>query len=167
MNSRRRVNSNVGWLTLSEDHMVTLRVSGANFDVDAFLRESNITPAVVFRRGQPKFPASHANGRRLDHSAMNIGVSDAEFGNIEQQTQETLQFLVANLVELERLRTYPGVDGLELDFAVNGNDDAFVESYRFAPELLDQIARLGITLCVSRYIPASDATQHIVGREAR
>jgi hypothetical protein len=145
--------------------MVTLRVSGANFDVDAFLRESNIAPAIVFRRGQPKFPGSQTDGRILDHSAMNIGVSDAEFGNIEQQTREALQFLADNLAEVERLGTYPGVEGLELDFAVNGNDDAFVESYRFSPELLEHIARLGITLCVSRYVPANDATQQIVGPE--
>jgi hypothetical protein len=145
--------------------MVTLRVSGADFDVDAFLRESDIAPAIVFRRGQPKFPGSPTNGRVLDHSAMHIGVSDAEFGNIEQQTRETLQFLADNLAELERLKSYPGVEGLELDFAVNGNDDAFVESYRFSPELLEHMARLGITLCVSRYVPANDATQQIVGPE--
>src|SRR4051794_18359964 len=102
MNSRRRVNSNVGCLlNLSEDRMVTLRASGARFDVDAFVRESSITPAAVFRGGQPRLPASQPNGQVLDHSGMNIGVSDAEFGNIEQQTRETLQFLAANLVELE------------------------------------------------------------------
>jgi hypothetical protein len=152
---------------LSEDHMVTLRVSGTDFDVDAFLRESNIAPAIVFRRGQPKSPGSQTNDRVLDHSGMNIRVSDAEFGNIEQQTRETLQFLADNLAEVERLGTHPGVEGLELDFAVNGNDDAFVESYRFAPELLEQIARLEITLCVSRYIPANDASQQVVGPERR
>jgi hypothetical protein len=93
---------------------------------------------------------------------MNIGVSDAEFGNIEQQTRETLQFLADNLAEVQRLKSYPGVEGLELDFAVNGNDDAFVESYRFAPELLDHISRFGMTLCVSRYIPANDDAEQIV-----
>ena len=95
----------------------------------------------------------------MDHSGMNVGVSDAEFGNIEQQTRETLQFLADNLAEVERLGTYPGVEGLELDFAVYGRDDAFVESYRFAPELLAQISCLGITLCVSRYIPANDTPE--------
>jgi hypothetical protein len=147
--------------------MVTLRASGANFDVDAFVRESDIAPAAVFLRGQPQFPASQPNGVVLDRSGINIGVSDAEFGDIERQSRDTLQFLAENLSEVERLRNYPGVEGLELDFAVTGNDDVSVESYRFAPELLGHIARLGITLCVSRYIPADDATQQIVGRERR
>ena len=87
---------------------------------------------------------------------MNVGVSDAEFGNLEQQTRETLKFLAENLAELERMAAYPGVDGLELDFAVEGGDN-FVESYRFSPELLEQVGRLGITLCVSRYVAATDA----------
>jgi hypothetical protein len=137
--------------------MVTLRVSGANFDVDAFLQESEVTPAVVFRRGEPRFPGSQPNGPVLDSSGINVGVSDAEFGNLEQQTRETLRFLADNFAMLEGIANYPGVDGLELDFAVTGGD-GFVESYRFSPELLEQIGRLRITLCVSRYIPTDGAT---------
>ncbi len=144
--------------------MVTLRVGGTHFDVDAFLRESSIAPATVFRRGQPRFPSSQSNGRVSDRSGMNVGVSDAEFGNLEQQTCETLQFLADNLAELERLATYPGVEGLELDFAVEGGDN-FVESYRFSPDLLEQVGRMGITLCVSRYIPANDDTQQLIQPE--
>ena len=143
--------------------MVILRVSGTHFDVDAFLRESSMTPTKVFRRGQPKFPASRPNTQVLDHSGMNVGVSEAEFGNIEEQIRETLRFLADNLPEVERLKMYPGVEGLELDFAVRGNDEAFVESYRFAPELLEHIARLGITLCISRYGHTSDSIQHGLG----
>ena len=86
---------------------------------------------------------------------MNLGVSDAEFGNLEQQTRDTLRFLANNFAMLERLINYPGVDGVEVDFAVNGGD-GFVESYRFSPQLLEQIGRLGIALCVSRYIPADE-----------
>lgn len=139
--------------------MVTLRASGTHFDVDAFLRESNLAPVTVFRRGQPRSPASEPNGQMLDHSGVNIAVSDAAFGNIEQQTRQTLQFLADNLQEVERLKMYFGVEGLELDFAVNGNDEVFIENYRFAPELLQRLASLGITLCISRYVPAGDAIQ--------
>lgn len=135
--------------------MVTLRASGAHFDVDTFLLESDVTTAVVFRRGDPRFPASQPNGPRLDFSGINIGVSDAE--NLEQQTREALRFLADNFAVLKRLANYPGVDGLELDFAVYGGD-AFVESYRFSPELLEQVVRLGITLCVSRHISSNGAT---------
>lgn len=146
-------------MTLCNLMSVTFRASGTHFDVDAFLRESDIAPAAVFRRGQPRFPASQPDGQVLDHSGINVSVSDVEFGNIEQQTRDTLQFLADNLEEVARLKMYPGVEGLELDFAVMGNDEVFVESYRFAPELLRVIADLGVTLCVSRYVPANDAIQ--------
>ena len=137
--------------------MVTLRASGINFDIDAFLQENDVTPAAVFRRGEPKLLGSQRNGTVSVSSGMNVGVSDAEFGNLEQQTDEALQFLADNFAMLERLAQYPGVDGVELDFAVYGGD-GFVESYRFAPELLEQIWRLGITLCVSRYVSTNGAT---------
>lgn len=142
--------------------MVILRVGGRNFDVDAFLRESGIAPASVFRRGEPQFPESQPNGRVLAYSGMNIDVSTAEFGKIEQQTRETLQFLADHPAEIERLRTYPGVEGLELDFAVNGNDGVLIENYRFVPELLEQIGRLGITLCISRYDPMENDDEESV-----
>src|SRR4030095_11393225 len=144
-----------GW-TSFEDRMVTLRASGKNFDVDACLRERNVTPAAIFRRGEPRFPASQPDDCRVrDSSGINLAVSDADFGNLKQQTRDTLHFLADNFAMLEHLANYPGVDGVEVDFAVYGGD-GFVESYRFSPELLAQIGRLGITLCISRYIPADE-----------
>jgi hypothetical protein len=97
---------------------------------------------------------------------MNVSVSDAEFGDLARQTRDALEFLNTNREELERLVNYVGVEGVELDFPVYGKD-AFVESYRFSPELLERVGQLGIKLCVSRYVPPEDATQQIVGREPR
>jgi hypothetical protein len=132
--------------------MVTLRVSGANFDVDAFLRDSCLAPAAVFRRGEPRLPD------RIHHSSgMNVGVSEADFADLDQQIRDALQFLATNRAEIERLINYVGVEGIQLDFPVRGKD-AFVESYRFSAELLERVGSLGIELCVSRYIPAEDAT---------
>ena len=135
--------------------MVTLRVSGASFDVNLFLREFQIAPALIFLRGQPKYPETQPNGPVLDHSGMNVDVSDAEFGDLEQQSHDMVRFLADNLAMLERMSNYPGIEDIELDFAVCGGD-GFVESYRFSPELLEQVGRLGITLCVSRYLQTDD-----------
>src|SRR5262249_22533322 len=132
--------------------MVTLRVSGVNFDVDGFLSDSGLTSATVFRRGQPRLPASKPDGPTHKSSGMNIGMSDAEFEDLDQQSRDALQFLSFNRAELERLANYPGVEGLELDFPVRGNQ-GFVESYRFPAELLERVGILGIKLCVSRYVP--------------
>ena len=112
--------------------------------------------ATVFRRGEPTFPASQPEGRRLDSSGINVRVSDAEFSGLEQQARDALRFLQENEGEIRRLAGYPGIDGMELDFAVN-RSDILVESYRFEPELLEQVGRLGITLCVSCYVPSEEA----------
>jgi hypothetical protein len=79
-----------------------------------------------------------------------VGVSDAEFGDMEQQTQDALAFLKEHEEEIARLARYAGVDGIELDFAVY-RGDGFVESYRFPAELVAWAGRLGIALCVSSY----------------
>jgi hypothetical protein len=83
--------------------MVTLRVSGASFDVNLFLREFQIAPALIFLRGQPKYPETQPNGPVLDHSGMNVDVSDAEFGDLEQQSHDTVRFLADNLAMMERM----------------------------------------------------------------
>jgi hypothetical protein len=140
--------------------MVTLRVSGASFDVNAFLREFQIAPVLIFLRGEPKYPETQPNGPVLDRSGMNVDVSDAEFGDLDQQSHDTVRFLADNLAMLARMSNYPGIEDIELDFAVCGGD-GFVESYRFSPELLELVGRLGFTLCISRYVQADDNAPHI------
>jgi len=133
----------------------TLRAGGADFDVNAFLANSSLKPCAVFRRGEPKCPASKPNGPIHQDSCFNVGVSEAEFGDLLRQTQDALLFLEANEDELIRLVGYPGVEGVEFDFAVK-NEDAFVQSYCFAPDLIAWIGRLGIELCVSCYVKSEE-----------
>lgn len=71
----------------------TLRAGGTNFDVDSFLATSSLTPCAVFRRGEPKFPASNPKGRICETSCFNLNVSDAEFGDETGQIRDALIFL--------------------------------------------------------------------------
>ena len=128
----------------------TLRAHGVDFDVDAFLHESTLTSCAVFRRGEARLPASQPEGPRLQRSGLNVGVSEAEFGDMEQQTRDALAFLRQNEEEIARLAGYTGVEGIELDFAVY-RGDGFVESFRLPAELASRAGRLGIVLCVSTY----------------
>jgi len=129
----------------------TLRAGGRDFDVDSFLANSSLTPCAVFRRGEPKFPASNPNGRACETTCFNVGVSDAEFGDEKNQTQDALMFLKDNEDELKRLAEFPGVEDLQLDFAINIAPDAFVQSYCLPPNLLALVGQLGIELCISCY----------------
>jgi hypothetical protein len=132
----------------------TLRAGGTDFDVNSFLASSSLTPCAVFRRGEPKFPASQPNGPIRKNSGINVGVSDAEFGDEQNQTRDALNFLEEHEHELKRLAEYPGVEVFQIDFAIEAKD-VFVQSYCFQPNLLFLIGRLGIELCVS-YYPASE-----------
>jgi len=129
----------------------TLRAGGPDFDIDSFLTTSTLTPCAVFRRGQPKFPESNPNGRLCETSSFNVGVSDAEFGDEKNQTQDAMIFLDKNENELKRLSEFPGVEVVQLDFAIYIAADAFSQSYCLPPNLLALIGRLGIELCISCY----------------
>jgi hypothetical protein len=130
----------------------TLRAGGVNFDVDSFLATSSLTPCAVFRRGKPKFPASNPKGRISETSCFNVGVSDAEFGDEKSQTRDALIFLKKHKHELKRLAEFPGVEGVQLDFAVHIDiPNVFTQSYCLPPNLLLQMGRLGIEMCISCY----------------
>lgn len=128
-----------------------LRAVGVDFDVDAFLQESSLNPCAIFRRGEPRSPSAQANGPRHQQSSFNVEVSAAEFNNFEQQSREALQFLRGHQAEIERLAEFGGVEGVELDFAADRNNEKFVESYVFAPELLTLVGKLGLRLSLSCY----------------
>lgn len=136
----------------------TLRAGGNNFDVDSFLGSSIFTPCAVFRRGEPRAPASQPKGPILQHSGFNIGVSDAEFSDVEGQTRDAIIFMEAHEKELERLIAYPGVDGVEIDFAIEIKE-VFGQSYSFPPNLLFMLGRLRIELVISCY-PAAEEKPH-------
>ncbi|QXE91224.1 hypothetical protein KP001_01395 [Geomonas subterranea] len=129
----------------------TLRAGGLNFDVDSFLATSSLTPCAIFRRGEPKFPVSNPKGRICETSSFNVGVSDAEFGDEKSQTHDALLFLEKHENELKRLAEFPGNEGTQLDFAIYVEPPVFAQSYCLPPNLLLQMGRLGIELCISCY----------------
>ncbi len=136
----------------------TLRAGGNNFDVDTFLESSIFTPCAVFRRGEQRAPASQPKGPILQHSGFNLGVSDAEFSDVERQIRDAQAFIKSNEKELERLIAYPGVDGVEIDFAIE-IENVFGQSYSFPPNLLSMLGRLRIELVISCY-PAAEEKPH-------
>jgi hypothetical protein len=133
-----------------------LRASGANFDVDAFLRTSPLDPLTVFHRREAKFPTSSATQRISEHSGMNISVSTREFSDLDGQIADAIRFLSANGEELRRLRDFPGLERMDLDFPVEDRDVVFQRD-AFAYQLLLLLGGLHIGLEVSRY-PAPSQT---------
>src|SRR5579864_2431894 len=99
-----------------------LRASGADFQVDDFLRESSLKALVVVHRGEARAPKSGFAGARHESSGMNIGVSTREFSDLSGQIEDAIQFLSKNNKELRRLHDLSGVESIELDFPVEDRD---------------------------------------------
>lgn len=85
---------------------------------------------------------------------MTVDVSDGEWDNLAAQVVDARAFLARFGGELRRLRAYPGVEGVELDFPLElriGSDDVVVQSDTFPPELLVAAGALGIAISFSIY----------------
>jgi len=127
-----------------------LRASGANFDVDFFLRDSPLEALTVFHRGEVQFPNSKTNQRKCEHSGMHVSVSTREFSDLAGQIEDAVGFLTDNERELRRLGEFASVGQMYLDFPIEARDVVF-QSDAFPPHLLSLLGALRIGLVVSRY----------------
>lgn len=126
--------------------MCTFRGHGKKFDVDGFLAKSYWTPAAIYRRG-------YYRRRRFPHSGFNVGVSDAHWDSLSKQTQDALIFLRHNKKEIKRLRNFPGVERLVLDFPVYCmiSRRVCVQEESFSKELLGLAGNAGVDIMLSLY----------------
>jgi hypothetical protein len=129
-----------------------LRAYGKNFDVDAFLTDCALPVCEVKRRGQPVFPASQPDGRRHEASGVHVLASDADFNQFPRQVEESITFLQGSEAELRRLCSFPGVEGVTLDFGIERRDVA-VQCDRLPAELIRLAGLLALDIELSQYRP--------------
>jgi hypothetical protein len=127
-----------------------LRASGQHFDVDEFLKVSSLDALAVFHRGEGKASGSVITQRRSDLSGVSVRVSLQEFSDLVHQIEDAVEFLESNDEELKRLRDFPGVERIDLDFSLEDRDLVF-QSDAFPPRLLSLLGGLRIGLVVSRH----------------
>jgi hypothetical protein len=127
--------------------MSVLRAWGDNFDVDKFLKTSDIDPCLVY----------HTDDRRgmgtWGTNGFNAPFSDAEFEDIETQINDAIAFLQRYKSELKRLVGFDSVESVCLDFALRQRD-AFMFSDSLPAKLLALADNLGIDIVMSYYIPS-------------
>lgn len=122
-----------------------LHVSGEDFQVDAFLANSNLRPYRVHHRGE----IGHRSRPFID-SGLSLDVSSADGSSIKMQIVDAIAFLCTHEAELERLRSFPGVTSLLLDFGYYRRDVAAQIEY-LPPQLLLRAGTLGIGIKLSLY----------------
>jgi hypothetical protein len=101
-----------------------LRVSGEEFDPDAFATGTALSICRIYRRGEPMFPRTQPAGRTYTISGMNIVVSEADFSEFPEQIEDATAFLRDHQAEIQRLGNFPGVESLTLDFGIERRDEA-------------------------------------------
>jgi hypothetical protein len=140
-----------------------LRASGTDFEVDEFLKTSSLDALSVFHRGETQISGSSATPRRAGQSGVIVSVSTREFSDLRSQIQDAIKFLLENDRELKRLRDFPGLERMEMDFPVEDRDVVF-QSDGFPPNLLSLLGGLAIGLVISRH-PAYWGTEEQVAAE--
>ena len=126
-----------------------LRAYGSHFDVDAYLADCPLPVCAVKRRGEPMSP-SQPDGRRHTESGVHVLASGADFDEFPVQVEEAIAFLRTNDGELRRLRGFPGVETVTLDFGIERRD-GWLQCDRLPSELLQLAGSLGFDIELSQY----------------
>jgi hypothetical protein len=108
----------------------------------------------VFRKGQAK--SDRPNARLARTSGISVVASEAEFEDLEQQQADALAFMKRHHAALQAMRSVQGVETASIDFAITMRN-VFVQGDSFEPDLLVEIANLGMRLVLSQYPPQGRA----------
>ena len=132
-----------------------LRAHGKDFDVDEFIKNSNLTIHKISRAGSPARPTIDPNGRKLKRSGLTVIVSNADFETFELQLKESFYFIRDNIDELRRLAQFPGVQSFVIDFGANIYPPGY-SSFRFPYPLLCMAGEVKVDLELSVYPAEAD-----------
>jgi hypothetical protein len=136
-----------------------LRVVGRSFDVAAFIRDTSLTTDNYYRdrfyRSRSSRVPDATEAPLATRAGLSVTASHADMDDPAGQIRDSIEFLSANAAELRRLRAFPGVDSICLDFAIRWRDVA-AQTDTFPVTLLRLLGELDIELVVSHY-PVADA----------
>ena len=125
-----------------------LHFVGDSANVEELLRLTPVEPCAVYRKGVPRSTRPAARPSRT--SGVSMVVSAADFDCLELQQAEAIAFLRQHHSALSAMRHVQGVKAGSLDFGISMRN-VIAQSDAFEPELLVEIASLGLQLVLSQY----------------
>jgi hypothetical protein len=123
-----------------------LRAIGSDFDVDGFLKDSELTGAAVFHRGEAR-AFGVTEGPRRAASGFNVEIGAASGDDLDALIQAAGRFLRRHEDELRRLGSFAGVEEVCLDFVLPRQEAAAPAV--FPADFLWQTGALDIDLVVT------------------
>jgi hypothetical protein len=135
-----------------------LRAFGAEFEPDVFLKGSTLIATKVWRKGDTRLRDGRKGAAVQVTAGINVGISDADLGDLRQQVQDAIGFLQSNREELVRLTSFPGVEDVWLDFGIAWRQDVVTQTDSLSPNLVRLAGELGLGVEISHY-PVSDEAE--------
>lgn len=83
-------------------------------------------------------------------SGAHVVASDADFDQFARQEAEATDFLRNHFEQLRRLRTFPGVESVTLDFGIERRN-VYLQCDSLSPELIAAAGSLGLGISLSTY----------------
>ena len=143
-----------------------LRARGTEFDPDRFCSKSGFKPCRLYRKGEPVLPATKPEGRKNEDSGIHVVLSEADFHEFPRQVDEATAFLEIHKDELARLRNFPGIEDMTIDFGI-ARRDVIVQSDYLPPCLIRMAGELGLGIEISQYpIFEDEETAQPAGRDS-
>jgi hypothetical protein len=131
-----------------------LRISGVELDVDLLVRSTALIPEAIHRKGEPRL-STRPNGPKTTTSGASFVVSDAGFDQFKIQKEDAIAFLTTNRQELQRIMSFPGIEGACLDFGIYWRDVP-MQCDHFPSELVAIAGELGLGIELSQYCPSEE-----------
>ncbi|WP_406699433.1 hypothetical protein V5E97_11235 [Singulisphaera sp. Ch08] len=135
--------------------VAVLRADGTLFDPEQFIAESNLEACKLYRKDEPLFPKSKPEGKKHSTSGITFIASNADFHDFCGQIEEATSFLEINWNELSRLRDFPGIESVTLDFGI-AQRDVMVQCDFLPPSLIRLAGELGLGIEITQYPTGED-----------
>ena len=101
-----------------------LRVWGVDLDIDGLLATVIMKPLAVFQKEKPR--SEHVpHGKLCARFGENFEISGADFSKLSEQVSDAVLFLKENREDLLKVRAFPGIEGMTIDFAANIDPERF------------------------------------------
>ena len=128
-------------------NLIVIRVSGIEFDADAFAQEHRLAPEISWRAGQPDLV-----GLLHPHSGFNLTVADEP--TVTQSLAKLRRWIQHNKLALQTLESWGGTAVLDVALNVSASDQV-PASVAFSESDLALFVESNLALCVTGY-PAQD-----------
>jgi hypothetical protein len=134
-----------------------LRVSGKNLAVDDLLKIISWSPICVWHVGETRPAPGLRNSQQLT-SGFNIEVSKRDMSDLSGQLDDALNFVKANNAALERVSSFPGVDDLDMDFALSWPRENPMFTDHIPWEFIAAINEFRVSISLSHYETDQEST---------